>query len=285
MYHNIIFTKFKERFVYRSELLGGLLNSFIGLVAIWFIWNAIYTSAGVTVLEGVTLPAMITYLSISMVIRIYSHSYTEYIMHDEIKHGGIAVIITKPINYILFVLSREIGNNIFNFLVRGVPILLVSFLILNITLTQSLLPFLISFILGFFVNFFIIILVGLWSFWAGTIWGIRYSKNIISELTSGAVIPLFLFPLWFQQIAQLLPFQSIYNIPLSIYIGKIAGFGVITSILTQVFWIVFLGILTLFSNCEATFSATNLELPSIFFSSIIFKLTFLSVNFINSSRI
>ena len=116
MYHNVIFTKFKERFVYRAEFLGGLLNSFISLISFWFIWNAIYESSGVTVIEGVTLSGMITYVCISMVIRIYSHSYTEYIMHDEIKHGGIAVLITKPINYIFFILSREVGNNLFNFL-------------------------------------------------------------------------------------------------------------------------------------------------------------------------
>jgi len=132
MYRSIIFTKFKESFAYRAEFLGSLIASFISLISIWFIWHAIYTSAGVTVLEGVTLQAMITYACISMVIRIYSHSYTEYMMHDEIKHGGIAVIITKPINYIFFILSREIGNNIFNFLAKGVPIVLVSFLFLNI---------------------------------------------------------------------------------------------------------------------------------------------------------
>lgn len=246
MYLNIIFTKFKESFAYRTEFIGSVASSVISLLSFWFIWNAIYISAGVSTFQGVTLPMMITYISISTIIRIYSYSYTEHMIFDEVKFGGIAVAITKPMNYIFFVLSREVGSTLYNFITRGLPVLLIAFLIFNISFAQSLLPFVISITLGFFVNFLIILLVGLWSFWAGTIWGLRYSKNVISELTSGAIIPLFLFPGWFQTIAGVLPFQSIYNIPLSIYIGRIAGFEIVTSILIQVFWIIALGILASF---------------------------------------
>jgi len=179
-----------------------------------------------------------------MIIRIYSHSYAEHMIHDEVKHGGIVTAITKPINYILFVLSRELGLSFYRFVTRGIPVLFVAFLILTITLPLSPIAFIVSIILGFFINFFLVLLIGLWSFWAGSIWGLRFSKNIISEITSGAVFPLFLFPLWFQQIAYLLPFQSIYNIPLSIYIGQITGFEIYTSILIQVFWFFSLGLIS-----------------------------------------
>ena len=245
MYLNIILTKFKESCAYRTEFIGGIASSVVSLVSFWFIWSAIYNSAGVATLQGLTLTTMITYISISTVIRLYSYSYSEHMIHDEVKYGGIAVAITKPMNYIFFVLAREIGSTLYNFIVRGLPILLIAFLILNITFTQVFIPFTVSMMLGFLVNFFLILLVGLWSFWAGTIWGLRYSKMIIAELTSGAIIPLFLFPSWFQTIAGLLPFQSIYHIPISIYIGKIAGFEIVTSILIQIFWVAALGMLSL----------------------------------------
>ncbi|NIM46718.1 MAG: hypothetical protein GTN40_00990 [Candidatus Aenigmarchaeota archaeon] len=245
MYHKIVFTKFKENFVYRVDVIGGIINSFIELVALWFVWNAIFASSGVLTIKGITLPAMITYISISTVIRIYSHSYTEYMIHDDVKHGGIVVAITKPINYIFFVLSRELGITFFRFIARGIPILLVAFIVLGAGLPLSPIFFFISFILGFFINFFLVLLIGLWSFWAGNIWGLRLSKNVISDISSGAIFPLFLFPQWFQQIAYLLPFQAIYNIPLSIYIGQISGFEIYTFLLIQVFWFLSLGLIAL----------------------------------------
>jgi ABC-2 type transport system permease protein len=101
-------------------------------------------------------------------------------------------------------------------------------------------------ILGFFINFFMVFLTGLWSFWSsGSIWGIRYTRIVVSEILSGAIIPLYLFPNWLSQISYALPFQAIYSIPLLIYIGKITNLEIFNSILTQIFWIIFLGILCL----------------------------------------
>jgi ABC-2 type transport system permease protein len=88
-------------------------------------------------------------------------------------------------------------------------------------------------------------LVGMWAFFSvGSVWGIKLSKNIISDIMSGAVIPLVLFPQWFVNIANLLPFQAIFNIPLSIYIGRITGINVFFSYAQQIFWIFVLGSLS-----------------------------------------
>jgi len=245
MYRKIVFSVFKYNLIYKIDFIGSLINSIAGLAVFWFIWNAIYASSGVTILNGVTLTSMITYISISFLIRTYSHSYGEHYIHDEVKHGGIATIITKPVNYIFYNFSREIGNTLYRFVSNGVLIIIIAFLLLGIYLPQFPAEFFTSIFLGFLINFFITMLVGLWSFWAGSIWGLRFSKNVIMEITSGSVFPLFLFPDWFVKIAYFLPFQAVYNIPLSIYTGQILGSEIYVFLLMQVFWCFALGFLTL----------------------------------------
>ena len=63
------------------------------------------------------------------------------------------------------------------------------------------------------------------------------ARHTVSDLFSGAMIPIFLFPAFLMNIAYLMPFQAIYNIPLSIYIGKITGFDILNSIFVQIFWL------------------------------------------------
>ena len=244
MYKEILLTTFKEEFAYKTEFVMSLIGSVIQLLVLWFLWNAIFKAYGAEVLKGFTLPMMITYISISTILSFYNKSMTEYLIEEDVKTGFLSVILTKPVNYPIYYLFREIGRISFFLITRGLPIILISFLFLNISYPLSPLFFL-SMFLGFFINFFIVFLTGLWSFWnSGSIWGIRYTRIVVSEMLSGAIIPLYLFPQWLSQLSYALPFQAIYSIPLLIYIGKTTGFDILNAILIQLFWIAFLGILT-----------------------------------------
>ena len=241
MYKEISLTSFKEEIIYRVEFIISLVSSFTRIIVLWFLWNAVFKAYGAETLKGFTLPMMITYVSISSILNIFSRSETEFSIEENVKTGFISVILTKPFSYPIFHLFREIGKTLFNLLARGLPIFLFSLIFLNISLPST--PvFFISLALGFFVNFFLILLTGLWSFWSsGNIWGIRFARNVISEILSGALIPLYLFPLWLRDIAGALPFQAIYSTPLLIYIGQLNGFELFASLAVQIFWVALLG--------------------------------------------
>jgi ABC-2 type transport system permease protein len=245
VYKEIILTTFKEEFAYKTEFVMSLIGSMINLFVLWFLWNAIFNAYGAATLKGFTLPMMITYISISTILGLYSRSMIEYMIEEDVKTGFLSVMLTRPISYPLYYLFREIGKIIFFLMTRGLIIILISVLIFNIYSPSNPIFFL-SMILGFFINFFMVFLTGLWSFWSsGSIWGIRYTRIVVSEILSGAIIPLYLFPNWLSQISYALPFQAIYSIPLLIYIGKITNLEIFNSLLTQIFWIIFLGILCL----------------------------------------
>lgn len=60
---------------------------------------------------------------------------------------------------------------------------------------------------------------------------------MIMNVFSGALVPLYLFPNWLVQIADVLPFKAVFHIPLSIYVGKMTGLEILYSIGYQVFWV------------------------------------------------
>jgi ABC-2 type transport system permease protein len=241
MYKEIAFTSFKEEVIYRVEFLISLISFFTRVVVLWFLWNAIFTAYGAETLKGFTLPMMITYISISTILSIFSRSEIEYDIEGDVKTGFISVLLTKPFSYPIFYFFKEIGKTGFSLLLKGSIVFVFSLIFLGIMLPSTPI-FFVSVVLGFFINFLLVLLTGLWSFWSsGSIWGIRFSRNIISEIMSGSLIPLYLFPLWLKNIANVLPFQAIYSTPLLIYIGQLTDLDLLNSIIIQIFWIVFLG--------------------------------------------
>lgn len=244
MYFKITEMSIKNYFAYRVELLGGLINSFISLIVLWFVWNAIFASGSI---EGITLPAMITYVAISAILRTYGYFGLEFEIEDDVRTGSIANYLVRPFKYPLYCLFQQFGNLLGTLAIVTIPMIVIGFFLLNISMPANLIAFLVSAILGFFLSFLISFLTGMWSFWTkGSIWGLRMARYVFSDLFSGAIIPLFLFPAWLMNIAYLFPFQAMYNTPLLIYIGKTTGFDILNGILIQIFWLAILSTITYF---------------------------------------
>ncbi|MFH1473323.1 MAG: hypothetical protein ABIE55_00355 [Candidatus Aenigmatarchaeota archaeon] len=241
-YLHVISIGLRERFAYRIRFFASLFGAILNLIVLWFVWNSIFAASGVDSINGFTLPVMLTYLVISSCLRPLTFSDIEYIFQDDVISGAICTDMTKPISYPIFRSLKGFSNVLMNALTNSMPIFLVSILILNISLPVNPLAFALSVVLGFFVDYLLAFLTGMWVFWSsGRVWGLRLSRQIIAEILSGALIPLYFFPQWLSNITSFLPFQTLFHIPISIYLGKIADFDILYSIGVQLFWIALLG--------------------------------------------
>jgi ABC-type uncharacterized transport system permease subunit len=99
------------------------------------------------------------------------------------------------------------------------------------------LVYLASLILAIGVNFFLTTIVGLIAFWTLEITAFNTIFFFLSMFLSGGLIPLWFLPPWVRRIAELLPFQSLAHLPLSIYIGKIGGTAMGIALFKQAAWI------------------------------------------------
>jgi ABC-2 type transport system permease protein len=95
----------------------------------------------------------------------------------------------------------------------------------------------VSLLLGVLTRFLVIYIVSLLCFWTLNWLGLHWTHTAVTNLFSGALIPLQFFPDGLRAIAMALPFQAIINTPLLIYLGEIQGSGILPAMGLQAFWI------------------------------------------------
>jgi ABC-2 type transport system permease protein len=236
-YLGLIENCFKTQLTYRLNLLVETINPFVGLAIMWFVWKAVYASSPTPVINGYAFPAMITYAAISSIISSYTWMNTEFDVQNEVKSGSIAAILIKPISYPIYRFAVDTGGTTTWLLLTKLPIIAFAFAVLGISGPASPLFFLSAF-LGFLVNYLMVFLTALWCFWTvGDVWGIKFARQMISNVVSGALVPLTFFPVALQNVFNLLPFQAVFYAPLSIYIGTVTGYAALATMAVQLAWI------------------------------------------------
>jgi ABC-2 type transport system permease protein len=189
------------------------------------------------------------YTVASIIFGFFIGSNIEKSVTGRIRDGSISMALTRPVSYPMTIFVEQMAFTVQNVALRVLPYLLIALIFrigaggdayFSVALVLSML---IAYLLmAFFEMFF-----GLIAFWTMEISGIIQVRNALMLVFSGSMIPLWFFPDWLFNIAILLPFQAIYNIPLSILIGRIEGAAVWDALLTQVIWlVVFFGLSMLF---------------------------------------
>ena len=81
------------------------------------------------------------------------------------------------------------------------------------------------------------------AFWFIDVRGVMIVSLTISLFFSGMVMPLTFFPVWLRTLAHALPFASLMQTPIDIWLGKHHGAALVGVIALQAFWaVVFLGL-------------------------------------------
>lgn len=96
------------------------------------------------------------------------------------------------------------------------------------------------------IKFIIVFLFSLASFWTFSVSGVVWFRFALTNILSGALVPIVFFPEWMQKIILLLPFQSIVNIPTSIYLHDINNLERLKMIGIQLLWIIVLWLVAKF---------------------------------------
>ena len=94
------------------------------------------------------------------------------------------------------------------------------------------------------MGFLIYFTAGLVAFWFEQARSVIFTISVLSMLLSGAIIPIDLFPSWYQQVSSFLPFPYLVFYPIQAFLGTISSFVPVASI--GLCWIVVLaGLCTL----------------------------------------
>lgn len=236
---------FLERYAYRFDFYTSIFGSFISLFVQLNVWSVLMKNNAAS--SQVSLDEMLTYVIITSVIIVLTTSSVGEKIAQKVDNGSIISDFIRPINLKNYLWAEDIGRNLFKFLLISVPNILIILLFMRIEIVlefSNIVLFLISLIFAVILAFYIQFVLGLLAFWLQTPWYISWILNACRDLFSGAVVPLWFYPVWLYQISSWLPFRLIIFEPINICLGNISireGYNVL---LIQCIWILSLYLLS-----------------------------------------
>ena len=230
-----------EALQFRLSSFVIVLGNILYIIITYFLWKAIYASSPTDVVNGMTFSDTLIYLVLASALYGFMELYVVWDMGRAIQSGKIVLDILKPIKYRTYQFWSLSGSFIVNFTLTFLPTFIIIAFVTGgaIPLGINLLYFVLSVVMAVVINYGIDFFTGTICLYTESIWGINIMKQVIVLLLSGATIPVAFFPEPLKTITYYLPFQSIYNAPLTLLLdGSPSAETVLTTLGMQLFWCV-----------------------------------------------
>ncbi len=163
---------------------------------------------------------------------------TRHYIATQIRAGSLEIDLMKPLDFMLHMLARNIGELSVQVLTQGLPGLLFAYVFLGVrqpTDPWAGLAFVVSLVLGYLVYFGVNFLIGMLAIVTHDVRSYGWLYGSLIRFTSGQMIPLWLFPPVLGAILAFLPFQAIFFVPISIYVGAYPQ-SLLWALFTQALW-------------------------------------------------
>lgn len=245
-WRELIRASIRFQFMYRFSVIMGILLAAVTIYLLTVVWTSAYS--GRDEVNGIPLKLMLVYLTISNLQSWYLKPGIGFDIVDRVREGQIGFDLTRPVSYPSQLIATAAGDQI-GMLPMVVLALPVAGLLGELSPPpswQAGVGYLASFLIAWFIAVELAMIIGLVAFWTLEMTGFMMVYNLVGGFATGALIPLWFMPDLLRQFVQLLPFQSIVYVPVSIYIGIPATGGILTAMALQVFWaVVLLGVIGL----------------------------------------
>lgn len=232
----------KKVLTYRFNGSIKMVNRLIFMLVQIEIWKLVYGNNFDKIIKTdygvITLKEMIGYTIISHVIYTIIQSNSIRIINNKINNGDIVFYISKPYNFKTYCFVESLGESFVSLMLQGVPLLVFGMFLYKINFPDinSIFIFIISLINGYVIYFMLSFICGISAFWVTQTGPLEMILSGLIKIFSGVWIPIWFFSGFFLDIVNILPFKTIYFIPLSIFVGKLTAYEIAISFVVQLFW-------------------------------------------------
>lgn len=227
---------------YRTAAWAGLATQFAWGFMMILLYRAFYRSGP----EGfsMTFEAVAAYIWLQQaLLTFYSIWSLDTTIFKDITDGSLSYELLRPLNLYTWWFAKSAALRVARATLRFLPVLLVAALLprpYGLTLPASL-PAFFMFLVTLVMTLCLVIAYTMFIY-IGTIrtlnpQGLRILAISLTELLTGAIVPLPFMPPRVQQILELTPFGVMQNLPLRIYSGDISLEDSFTGFGRQVFWL------------------------------------------------
>lgn len=242
----LIRANIRFQFTYRFSVIMGILLAAVTIYLLTVVWTSAY--AGRDEVGGIPLQTMLVYLTIANLQAWYLRPEIGQDIVARVREGQIGFDLTRPVNYPSQLVAGAAGD-----LLGMLPMMLVALPVAGLLGElaappnwQSGFGYLASFLIAWLIAVELAMIIGLVAFWTLEMTGFMMVYNLVGGFATGALVPLWFMPDFLRQIVEVLPFQSIVYVPVSIYIGIPATGSIGTALLLQLFWgVVLMGVIAI----------------------------------------
>nr|WP_202537222.1 ABC-2 family transporter protein [Streptomyces sp. SID8350] len=242
MYAVVAAGGFRRFATYRTATAAGVFTNTVFGFVLAYTYIALWDER--PQLGGYDLSQALTYVWIGQALlaacAMMGGGFEDELM-ERIRTGDIAVDLYRPADLQLWWLAGDVGRAAFQLLGRGVVPMLVGALAFDLALPGSpwIWPaFLLSVLLGIVVSFAVRFLVALSAFWLLDGAGAAQMSWLLGLFFSGMLLPLPLFPGLLGEVARLLPWSSLLQIPADVFLGKYSEWELLEAYAFQGAWAV-----------------------------------------------
>jgi ABC-2 type transport system permease protein len=176
------------------------------------------------------------WLAQALIMTVYAFGWTELALR--IRDGSIATDLSRPLDPQRYWLAFDLGRAPYHFIFRGILPFAVGAILFHLHYPSllDLVAFFVSVVLAVIVSLGFRFLYNSAAFWLTDIRGVVTLSLTVSLFFSGMILPLAFFPGWLRTIAHALPFASIVQTPIDIWLGKHHGAQLVGIVALQAFW-------------------------------------------------
>lgn len=242
-YLSLALTAMQGAIAYRGATIFNIVAGLAQVAVLYYLWRTVL--AATPEVGGFDWDRMRTYVLLAYGVNALLSFPAESRLFGAIGSGQVAVELLRPTDYLRVQLAQALGSAVVEGGLSAALTLALGLAIFRIAPPASpgaALLFPVSVGLGFLVKFLVSYLTGLLCFWTLNAVGLLWARAAVTNILSGALIPLALFPDWLRAAALAAPFQAIIHTPLTIYLGEARGLALAGALASQAGWIVALWI-------------------------------------------
>ena len=238
-YWALVRAGFRRYASYRAATVAGVFtNTVFGFIRAAILIAALEAGGNIA---GYDRASALTYVFLGQALIMTMAIWRWVDLATRIKSGDVVTDLQRPIGMQSLYMAEDYGRGLYHLLARGVPPMLIGALVYTLQFPSSAftwLAFFVSVLLGIGVSFGIRFLWNLSAFWTLDEGGLAVMASFCATLLSGLALPLGFFPAWAQRIMTLLPWASMIQIPIDVFLGRHTGAGLAGALALQTAWVV-----------------------------------------------
>lgn len=224
----------------------GLILRVIEMTILVFFWRAAY--AETASLGGLVLQQTLTYILLAQVFEGLVDQDLIWEFGYQLREGGIIHLLLRPVNYQASYYAQALAGLAMR-LVLNLPTALIATLAFGLqwpTDPAAWGAFALAALLGFTALFFFHWCLACLTFYTTEVWGLGILIFGLTRFLSGGLMPLAIMPDWLRGLVLAIPFAQSLAVPLNLLTGITPLSEAPAVWLSQLAWVVGLGVLSHF---------------------------------------